>query len=112
MTPRKPKESENFTHPVATKGDVTVFKPVRRASALIVPIKIINHGDERAFYDVAVRVTGAHGFDTTVRMKTDVVGVYPGASWPTEISASDSGSPLPESPRVTIVKNKKSAHLS
>ncbi|MGY0056874.1 hypothetical protein ACWY4P_09945 [Streptomyces sp. LZ34] len=95
-----------------TKGDVTVFKPVRSGSALLVPVKITNHGDQRAFYEVAVRVTGPDGFDVTVHMKTDVVGVYPGASWPTELTARDSGSPAPENPRVTIVKSTKSKHLS
>ncbi|MGW3568188.1 hypothetical protein ACWDSL_30790 [Streptomyces sp. NPDC000941] len=112
MTPGKLKESEDFAHPATTKGDVTVFKPVRSGSALMVPVKITNHGDQRAFYEVAVRVTGDHGFDATVHMKTDVVGVYPGASWPTELTARDPGSPLPENPRVAIVKSTKSRHLS
>ncbi|MFE2029903.1 hypothetical protein ACFW9V_33260, partial [Streptomyces hygroscopicus] len=77
---------------------MTVFKPVHSGSTLMVPVKITNHGDQRAFYEVAVRVTGTNGFDVTVHMKTDVVGVHPGASWPTELTAKDPRSPVPETP--------------
>ncbi|MFF7652989.1 hypothetical protein ACFZCY_24730 [Streptomyces sp. NPDC007983] len=108
VTPGDGKESEVFTHPLTTKGDVTVFKPVRSGSALTVPVKITNHGDQRTFYDVAIRVTGPRGFDATVRMKSEVVGLYPGTSWPTELTARDPGSPVPENPRVTIVKSATS----
>ncbi|MEU1940901.1 hypothetical protein ABZ554_00110 [Streptomyces sp. NPDC020125] len=92
--------------------DVTVFKPVHSESTLMVPVKITNHGDQRAFYEVAGRVAGAIGFDVTVHMKTDVVGVYPGASWPTELTAQDPGSPVSGNPQVSIVKSAKSMHLS
>lgn len=90
---------------------MTVFKPVRSGSAFAVPIKITNRGDQRAFYEVAVRVSGDDGFDVTVRMKSEAVGLYPGTSWPAELTARDSGSPVPENPQVTIVKNTKSIHL-
>ncbi|WP_211122633.1 hypothetical protein [Streptomyces yatensis] len=89
---------------------MTVFKPVRSGSALTVPIKVTNRGDQRAFYEVAVRVSGDHGFDATVRMKSEAVGLYPGTSWPAELTARDSGSPVPENPRVTIVKSTKYKH--
>ena len=107
VTPGEGKESENFSRPVTIKGDVTVFKPIRSGSALTVPVKITNHGDRRAFYDVAVRVTGPQGFDATVHMKSEAVGLYPGTSWPAELTASDPGSPAPENPQVTIVKSAK-----
>jgi len=107
VTPGAGKESENFSHSVTTRGDVTVFKPVRSGSALTVPVKITNHGDRRAFYEVDVRVTGPHGFDATVHMKSEVVGLYPGTSWPAELTARDPGSPVPENPQVTIVKSAK-----
>ena len=112
VTPGEGKEDEVFTHPLTTRGDVTVFKPVRSGSALTVPVKITNHGDQRVFYDVAVRVTGPQGFDATVRMKSEVVGLYPGASWPAELTARDPGSPVPENPRVAIVKSTTSKAVS
>ncbi|MFI0815360.1 hypothetical protein ACH4TX_03400 [Streptomyces sp. NPDC021098] len=86
---------------------MTLFKPVRSGSALIVPVKITNHGDRRAFYDVDIRVTGPHGFDATVHMKSEVVGLYPGTSWPAELTARDPGAPVPENPQVAVVKSKK-----
>lgn len=110
VTPGEAREGEHFRHPVVTQGDVTVFEPVRSGSALTVPIKITNRGDQRAFYEVAVRVSGDHGFDATVRMKSEAVGLYPGTSWPAELIARDSGSPVPENPQVTIVKSTKSKH--
>jgi len=112
VTPGQSKEGENFSHPVTTRGDVTVFKPVRSGSALTVPVKITNHGDRRAFYEVAVRVTGNQGFDATVHMKSEVVGLYPGTSWPTELTARDPGSPVPGNPQVTIVKSTKTEKFS
>lgn len=111
VTPGEPRENEHFRHPVTTQGDVTVFKPVRSGSVLTVPIKITNRSDQRAFYEVAVRVTGDHGFDATVRMKSEAVGLYPGTSWPAELTARDPGSPVPDNPKVTIVKTTKSKHL-
>lgn len=110
VTPGEPKENKHFRHPVTTQGDVTVFKPVRSGSALTVPILVTNRGDQRAFYEVAVRITGDHGFDTTVRMKSEAVGLYPGTSWPAELTARDPGSPVPDNPQVTIVKSTKSKH--
>ncbi|WP_413812734.1 hypothetical protein [Streptomyces sp. OE57] len=89
---------------------MTVFKPVRSGSALTVPIMVTNRGDQRWFYEVAVRITGDHGFDATVRMKSEAVGLYPGTSWPAELTARDPGSPVPENPQVTIVKSTKSKY--
>lgn len=71
------------------------------------PLSITNSGKERAFYQVEVRITGPGGFDATVRVATDVVGLYPGTSWPTELTAKDPGKPLPVNPVVSIVKNYK-----
>ncbi|MET9520238.1 hypothetical protein [Streptomyces sp. NPDC002994] len=99
--------SEEFGRSVATNGDVVVYAPTRTGTRLTVPVKITNAGDRRAFYQVAIRITGPGGFDVTVRVATDVVGIYPGASWPTELSAVDPGKPLPRNPIVTIEKNTK-----
>ncbi|MFD5553865.1 hypothetical protein ACFWIA_08510 [Streptomyces sp. NPDC127068] len=86
---------------------MTVYAPVRRGDALSVPVKITNYGARRAFYEVDVRLTGPGGFDATVRVETAVVGVYHGTSWPTELTAEDPGKPLPENPKVVIVKNDR-----
>ncbi|MFE9662958.1 hypothetical protein [Streptomyces sp. NPDC005955] len=102
-----PQGKEDFGKPLLTDGDVTVYVPVRRGDALSVPVKITNHGTRRAFYEVDVRLTGPGGFDATVRVETAVVGVYPGTSWPTELTAEDPGTPLPKNPKVVIVKNDR-----
>ncbi|MFF8387097.1 hypothetical protein ACF053_26100 [Streptomyces kanasensis] len=85
---------------------MTVFSPATTGNELTVPVHITNKSNKRLFYQVEIRVTGPGGFDVTRSMETDTVGVYPGASWPTELTFTDSeGKPVPESPRVTIVKS-------
>ncbi|WP_432247788.1 hypothetical protein ACRAR1_07795 [Streptomyces sanyensis] len=93
--------------PVAQEGDVTLFPPVRRGEEIAVPVEIANTGARRAIYRVEVRVTGAGGFDATRSLETDTVGVYPGASWPTELTFTDPGGPVPDDPRVAIVSSSK-----
>ncbi|WP_432066594.1 hypothetical protein [Streptomyces sp. C10-9-1] len=93
--------------PVAQKGDVALFSPVRRGEEIAVPVEITNTGARRAIYRVDVRVTGAGGFDATRSLETDTVGVYPGASWPTELTFTDPGGPVPDDPRVSIVSSRK-----
>ncbi|WP_138898493.1 hypothetical protein [Streptomyces chryseus] len=92
---------------MATDGDVVVYAPTRTTSGLTIPVKITNNGDRRAIYQVDVRITGPGGFDATAQVKTTVVGLYPGTSWPTELTAKDPGKPVPEHPIVTIEKNTK-----
>ncbi|MGW8330264.1 hypothetical protein ACWGLE_20500 [Streptomyces sp. NPDC055897] len=93
---------EDFTKTAVTEGDITVYAPVRQGAALAVPVKITNSGGRRAFYQADVRVQGPGGFDVTVHIDTDVVGVYPGTSWPTELTAQVPGKPVPAHPVVTI----------
>ncbi|MEU3047859.1 hypothetical protein ABZ705_15310 [Streptomyces sp. NPDC006984] len=93
--------------PVAQEGDVALFSPVRRGEEIAVPVEIANTGARRAIYRVEVRVTGAGGFDATRSLETDTVGVYPGASWPTELTFTDPGGPVPGDPRVAIVSSSR-----
>lgn len=93
---------QNFQHAVASDGDAKVYTPVHVDTGLLVPVEIVNSGAERAFYKVDVRVQGPDGFSATVHLSTDVVGVYPGGSWPAELTATDPGKPVPSHPRVTI----------
>ncbi|MFJ8314052.1 MULTISPECIES: hypothetical protein [unclassified Streptomyces] len=93
---------ENFGKPSVIDGDITVYTPVHQGSALTVPVKITNSGSRRAFYQADVRVQGSGGFDVTVHIDTDVVGLYPGTSWPTELTAQVRGKSAPDHPAVTI----------
>ncbi|MGW2864187.1 hypothetical protein [Streptomyces sp. NPDC001205] len=93
---------ENFGKSSVIDGDITVYAPVRRGSALTVPVKITNSGSRRAFYQADVRIQGSGGFDVTVHIDTDVVGLYPGTSWPTELTAQVPGKSAPDHPVVTI----------
>ncbi|MFF2808806.1 hypothetical protein ACFVT2_16825 [Streptomyces sp. NPDC058000] len=68
----------------------------------MVPVEIKNSGQNRAFYQVDIRVQGPGGFDATVHIDTDTVGIYPGGSWPVEPTASDPGKAVPEHPHVSI----------
>ncbi|MEK2479543.1 hypothetical protein [Streptomyces noursei] len=95
-------DDKNFQQRAVIKGDVTVYTPVRTGTGLTVPVEIKNSGSRRALYQVDVRVQGPGGFDATVHINTDVVGVYPGGSWPVEPTASAPGKPLPEHPQITI----------
>ncbi|MFE3182763.1 hypothetical protein ACFXKR_18105 [Streptomyces violascens] len=93
---------ENFGKPSVIDGDITVYAPLRQGSALTVPVKITNSGSRRAFYQADVRVQGSGGFDVTVHIDTDVVGLYPGTSWPTELTAQVPGKSAPDHPVVTV----------
>ncbi|WP_143179731.1 hypothetical protein [Streptomyces yunnanensis] len=95
-------DDENFQQRAVVKGDVTVYSPVRTGAGLTVPVEIKNGGSRRAFYKVDIRVQGPGGFDVTVHVDTDTVGVYPGGSWPVEPTASDPGKPVPKHPQITI----------
>lgn len=99
--------SEEFGQPALVSRDVTVFKPRRDRGSLTVPLSITNSGKKRAFYQVEVRITGPGGFDATVRVDTGAVALYPGTTWPTELTVKDPGKPLPDNPVVSIVKNNK-----
>ncbi|GGY61916.1 MULTISPECIES: hypothetical protein [Streptomyces] len=96
-------QDQDFQTVLASKDDVTVYTPVHVGTKLNIPVLIKNTGTERAHYTVAIRVEGPGGFDTTVRMSTDVVGVYPGGTWPTELNATDHTKPVPQHPEVTIM---------
>lgn len=108
--PASPKPSstgaagQNFQDVIASKGDVKVYAPIRAGAKLTVPVEIVNTGKDRALYEVDIRVEGSGGFRATGRVTTDVVGVYPGGSWPVEVEVSDAGKPVPENPQVTITR--------
>ncbi|MFE1877417.1 hypothetical protein ACFW9N_42365 [Streptomyces sp. NPDC059496] len=97
-------DNGNFKQRITTKGDVTVYAPVRSRDGLTVPVEIKNSGAKRAFYKVDIRVRSADGFDVTVHVDTEVVGVYPGKSWPVEVIAKAQGNPVPDHPQITIEK--------
>lgn len=98
-----PKGSEHFGTPVARRGDVIIYTPRRDKDALTVPVEVLNSGTKRAFYRFRIRVTGAGGFDATASTSMDVVGLYPGTSWPAELTVRDSGHTPPAQPHITIV---------
>ncbi|MDX3532633.1 hypothetical protein P1P75_41130 [Streptomyces sp. ID05-39B] len=75
-----PQGGEHFGVPVIQKDDLTVYTPKFRGDTMIIPIKIINSGDSRAYYRFTIRVTGANGYDATTGASMDVVGLYPGTS--------------------------------
>ncbi|MEU5592803.1 hypothetical protein [Streptomyces sp. NPDC020298] len=102
--------SERFGTPIARRGDVTVYTPRRAKEVLTVPVKVVNSGRERAFYRFRIRVTGAGGFDATASASAEVVGLYPGTSWPTELTVRDSGRTPPASPRITIVSVERDVY--
>ncbi|WP_240135558.1 hypothetical protein [Streptomyces sp. MUM 178J] len=104
VTPGVAQDSEDPGDPVAKQGDVAVFAPVRSGNEVTVPVNITNTSGKRTVYRVEVRATGPGGFDVTQSMETGTVGVYPGASWPTELTFTDPGKPVPDNPRITIVR--------
>ncbi|WP_158721246.1 hypothetical protein [Streptomyces sp. NRRL S-241] len=89
--------------PVATQGDVRAFTPRRGDDqrSLTVPIEITNCGSERTFYKVTVTVSGA-SYRATAQMETEVTGVYPGTTWPTELVVRDPQHNAPDLPKVEI----------
>ncbi|EST25373.1 hypothetical protein M878_28930 [Streptomyces roseochromogenus subsp. oscitans DS 12.976] len=96
------KGSEHFGTPVIRQGDVTVYTARRDKGGLTVPVEVVNSGSKRAFYRFRLRVTGPGGFNATVSASMDVVGLYPGTSWPTELTVSDPGHTPPAQPHITI----------
>jgi hypothetical protein len=96
--------NQNFQEVIASKGDAKVYTPVRTSAGFTVPVEIVNTGTDRALYEVDIRVQGSGGFNATARVSTDVVGVYPGGSWPVELAVADPGKPVPQHPRVTITQ--------
>ncbi|WP_189765858.1 hypothetical protein [Streptomyces xanthochromogenes] len=94
--------NEGLGTPLVVRGDVAVYPPVHKGSVLTVPVSIVNTGAERAFYRADVHVTGPDGFDVVLHIDTPVVGVYPGASWPTELSTAVAGKSVPAHPTVTV----------
>lgn len=101
---------EDFQDPIVTKGDVTVYRPTATDSGLIVPVTVRNRGKETSFYDVALKVTGPGGFDAALSIRIRGAGLDPNATWPTELTATDSGKPVPAKPAITVVKIDKRAY--
>lgn len=97
-------QDQDFQTVLVTKGDVTVYTPVHIGAKLTVPVMIKNTTSQRVQYTVDIRVEGPGGFDTTVHLRTDVVGVYPGGTWPEELTAVDHAKPVPQHPKVTITR--------
>ncbi|MFL4945973.1 hypothetical protein ACJ6WE_01055 [Streptomyces sp. MMS24-I31] len=89
---------------------MTVYTPRRDKEALTVPVKVVNSGKKRAFYRFRIRVTGAGGFDATASASADVVGLYPGTSWPTELTVRDPGHIPPANPHITIVSVERDVY--
>ncbi|MFD9566127.1 hypothetical protein [Streptomyces sp. NPDC059994] len=86
------------------KGDLVAFTVHRAGAKLTLPVRITNSGRERAFYQADLRITGPGGFAALVHVATEVVGVYPGTSWPTELTVEAAGKPVPDHPVVTVEK--------
>ncbi|MCC5476068.1 hypothetical protein [Streptomyces barringtoniae] len=106
------KGSEHFGTPLIRQGDVTVYTAKRAKDGLTVPVEVVNSGTRRAFYRFRIRVTGSGGFDATVSASMDVVGLYPGTSWPTELTVSDPGHTPPAHPHITIESVERNEYKS
>ncbi|MDH2392696.1 hypothetical protein QCN29_28740 [Streptomyces sp. HNM0663] len=105
--------SEDFGKAVLTDGDLTVYQPRARASSTVLPMKVTNSGTEWAAYDIAVRITGPDGFDEIVTLNNgEPFGVFPGTSWPSEVTVDSDGKPLPKEPAISIVKNNRQERRS
>ncbi|WP_143079026.1 hypothetical protein [Streptomyces monashensis] len=104
------KGGEQFGTPVIRRGDVTIYTPRRDRDALAVPVEVVNSGAKRAFYRFRIRVTGPGGFDATASASMDVVGLYPGTSWPTELTIKDPGHTPPAHPQITIVSVERNEY--
>ncbi|MFF4320924.1 hypothetical protein [Streptomyces sp. NPDC001568] len=106
-----PAGTEEFGPVVARDGDATAHAPVRAAGGVLrVPVSLTNRGTVRAFYEVTLRVTGPDGYEATGSFSTDTVGVYPGASWPTEVEVSMPGRAAPADPKVEIAEVQVDRH--
>ncbi|MEU9287450.1 hypothetical protein AB0D57_22690 [Streptomyces sp. NPDC048275] len=98
---------EDFQDPVLTEGDVTVYRPTVTDSRVTVPVAVVNRGTETSFYDVALKVTGPGGFDADLNVRIRGAGLAPEASWPTELTATDPGKPVPAKPVISIKRIDK-----
>lgn len=106
-----PAGTEEFGPVVARDGDASAYAPVRDAGGVLrVPVSLTNRGTVRAFYEVTLRVTGPDGYEATGSFSTDTVGVYPGASWPTEVEVSMPGRAAPADPKVEIARVEVDRH--
>ncbi|WP_371792310.1 hypothetical protein OG285_25295 [Streptomyces sp. NBC_01471] len=105
-----PQGEEKFGKAVATQGDLTVYAARRHGTTLTVPCKITNSGHRRASYTFRIRVTGPDGYNATAQASLDVVGLYPGTSWPTELAVQQSGKPAPAQPKITIEELQRTPH--
>ncbi|MFC7830707.1 hypothetical protein [Streptomyces sp. NPDC057375] len=103
-------EEEDFGASVARKGDLTVYTPTAHRDTLTIPVKVTNSGSKRAFYRFTIRVTGPNGFDRTAGASLEVVGLYPGTSWPTELTVRDANHTPPTHPHVTVEKLERTEH--
>ncbi|MFF3020104.1 hypothetical protein [Streptomyces sp. NPDC057939] len=109
--PAPPEGTGEFGPVVARDGDVSAHAAVREAGGVLrVPVSVTNGGTVRAFYEVTVRVTGPDGYEATGSFATDTVGVYPGASWPTEVKVSMPGRDAPAEPKVEIARAEVDRH--
>ncbi len=81
---------------------MTVYAARRANDSMTVPVEVVNNGRKRAFYRFRIRITGPGGFDATADASMGVVGLYPGASWPTELTLSDPGHTPPAHPHIII----------
>lgn len=89
---------------VASKDGVTVGAPRPKSSGdgMWVSVEITNQGEDSATYEVEIRVTGAGGFNATVRAMAGVLA--PGEQASQAHTAMDtSGTPVPERAEVSIV---------
>ncbi|MCX4527422.1 MULTISPECIES: hypothetical protein [unclassified Streptomyces] len=106
--PATPAGTEEFGPAVAQQGDVRAYAPVRDGDTrLRVPVVITNTETRQGFYEVTVRVTGPDGYEASGGFATDTVGVYHGASWPTEVTVEMAGRKPPSPLRVEIAEVKR-----
>lgn len=103
-------EEEDFGASVAREGDLTVYTPTTHGDTLTIPVEITNSSSKRAFYHFTIRITGPDGYDHTAGASLEVVGLYPGTSWPTELTVRDANHTPPEHPRITVEKLERTEH--
>ncbi|MET9604527.1 hypothetical protein ABZZ17_05600 [Streptomyces sp. NPDC006512] len=109
--PPPPAGTEEFGPVVDREGDASAYAAVPDGGgALRVPVSLTNQSTVRSFYEVTVRVTGPDGYEATGSFSTDTVGVYPGASWPTEVKVSMPGRAAPAEPKVEITEVEVDRH--
>ncbi len=87
-----------------------MYTPTAHGDTLTIPVKVTNSGSKRAFYRFTIRVTGPNGFDHTAGASMEVVGLYPGTSWPTELTVRDAGHTPPKHPHITVERLERTEH--